>query len=303
MIWIGLTLFRSTDAQIDRIVALQAASGCPAIAFDNGGVAPEALARLRGQGIAILSEGRNLGIAAALNALAAEAAARGGDALVFLDQDAQADAVMIRGLAAAYGRLGQASPPPAVVGPAPSPAEADAKAPRYPVRPGIAPRGDLVPVDFLATSGSLVDLAAFRAIGPFRVDYFIDAVELEWCFRAWASGYGCWMARDVSIGHRVGAGIIRSRRLGIAMPRQPLFRMATYLRNSVYGWRLAHIPRRWKLRQAVYLPVQVALYWRDAGYRPAILLRLGRAVLDGLAGRLGRPSDLPDSSPEPNQSR
>lgn len=303
MICIGLTLFRATDEQIARIVALQAEADHPVIAFDNGGVAPEALARLRATGIAILSEGRNLGIAAALNALAEEAAKRGAAALLFLDQDAQADAAMVRGLVAAYGRLGQASPPLAVVGPAPSRAEADAKAPRYPVRPGIAPVGDLVPVDFLATSGSLVDLAAFRAIGPFRVDYFIDAVELEWCFRAWAAGYGCWMARDVSIGHRVGAGIIRSRRLGIAMPRQPLFRMATYLRNSVYGWRLGHIPVRWKLRQAAYLPVQAALYWRDAGYRPAILLRLGRAVLDGFAGRLGRPADLPEPASPPNQSR
>lgn len=303
MICVGLTLFRSTDEQIARICALRAESGYPVIAFDNGGVGPQALARLRGQGVEVLSEGRNLGVAAALNALAAAAAARGAEALLFLDQDAQASAAMIRDLAAAYARLGRASPPVAVVGPAPSRAEADAKAPRYPARPGIAPMGDLVPVDFLATSGSLVDLAAFRAIGPFRVDYFIDAVELEWCFRAWAAGYACWMARDVAIGHRVGAGIIRSRRLGIAMPRQPLFRMATYLRNSVYGWRLGHVPLRWKLRQAAYLPLQVALYWRDGGYRPAILLRLGRAVLDGLAGRLGRPSDLPDSPSGPNQSR
>jgi rhamnosyltransferase len=181
----------------------------------------------------------------------------------------------------------------AVVGPRPRRAEPDAKAPRYSRRAAVQPVGDLVPVDFLATSGSLIDLAAFRRIGPFRVDYFIDAVELEWCFRAWAAGYGCWMAQDATIGHRVGAGIIRAPRLGIAMPRQPLFRMATYLRNSVYGWRLGHIPLRWKLRQAVYLPVQVALYWRDAGYRPAVLARLVRAVFDGFAGRLGRPSDAP----------
>ncbi len=61
------------------------------------------------------------------------------------------------------------------------------------------------------------------------------------------------------------------------MPRQPLFRMATYLRNSVYAWRLPHLPLSWKLAQGFYLPAQAALYWADSGWRPATLARLAAA--------------------------
>jgi rhamnosyltransferase len=93
-----------------------------------------------------------------------------------------------------------------------------------------------------------------------------------------------------------GAEPDRSRP-GIAMPRQPLFRMATYLRNAVYAWRLPHVPLRWKLAQAAYLPVQAGLYWADSGWRPAVLRRLLAAVRDGALGRLGPPEDLPRDPP------
>ncbi len=88
--------------------------------------------------------------------------------------------------------------------------------------------------------------------------------------------------------HRVGGGTIR--RFGLSMPRQPLFRMATYLRNSVYAWRLPHLPLSWKLAQGFYLPAQAALYWADSGWRPATLARLAAAG----PGRVPRPSRPPE---------
>ncbi|MGT2478423.1 hypothetical protein ACU4GR_04875 [Methylobacterium oryzae CBMB20] len=129
-----------------------------------------------------------------------------------------------------------------------------------------------------------------RGSGRSAADFFIDGVELEWCFRAWSLGYGCYLARAVAIPHRVGGGTIRA--FGITMPRQPLFRMATYLRNAIYAWRLPHVPLRWKLAQAAYLPLQAGLYWADSGWRPAVLLRLLAAARDGALGRLGPPRDL-----------
>jgi rhamnosyltransferase len=69
--------------------------------------------------------------------------------------------------------------------------------------------------------------------------------------------------------------------------------MATYLRNAVYAWRLPHVPLRWKLLQAAYLPLQVGLYWADSGWRNSVLRRLLGAAHDGALGRLGPPKDLP----------
>ncbi|MHB2207720.1 glycosyltransferase family protein [Methylobacterium sp. CM6257] len=292
---LGITLFRPGRDQVDRVVAQASAGFGAVIAFDNGGLTPADGARLTRAGVSLLTEGQNLGIAEALNRIAAAARAAGADTLLLLDQDAEPPAGLAPTLLAGLGRLRAAGIPVAVVGPAPGPAPGH-KAPAYPARPGAPERGDLAPVQFLATSGSLIDLDAFARVGPFRADFFIDGVELEWCFRAWSRGYGCYVARAAAIPHRVGGGVIRA--FGIAMPRQPLFRMATYLRNAVYAWRLPHVPLRWKLAQAAYLPLQAGLYWTDSGWRPAVLVRLLAAARDGALGRLGPPRDLPQDLPQ-----
>ena len=288
---VGITLFRPASGQVEALLARLPAGLAGVIAFDNGGVSPDDRRRLAEAGVTILSEGgRNLGIAAALNRLVAAARAAGARDILLLDQDAAPSPGLPAALLDGLDRLRAAGVPAAVVGPAPAAAPGH-KAPACPARPGAAPLGSLAPVQFLATSGSLIDLDALARVGPFREDYFIDGVELEWCFRAWAAGYGCYLERAAAIPHRVGGGVIRGP--GFAMPRQPPFRMATYVRNSVHGWRLPHVPLRWKLAQGLYLPLQAGLYWADAGFRPAILARLAGAARDGLLGRLGPPRDLP----------
>ncbi|MDP4023388.1 rhamnosyltransferase [Methylobacterium sp. NEAU 140] len=287
---VGITAYHPAPGQLTALLD-RLPAGVAVLVFDNGGLPPEDRDGLARAGATILSDGqKNLGIAAALNRLADAARAAGADGLLLLDQDAAPDPALPAALLAARDRLRAASRAAAVVGPAPA-AAAGHKPPARPPRPGVAPVGPLAPVQFLATSGSLIDLDAFARVGPFRADFFIDGVELEWCFRAWARGFGCYLDASVTIPHRVGAGTIRF--LGLATPRQPLPRMATYLRNSLYAWRLPHVPLRWKLAQGLYLPVQAALYWADAGFRPAVLARLGAAARDGLLGRLGQPRDLP----------
>ncbi|GAB6844854.1 GT2 family glycosyltransferase [Methylorubrum rhodinum] len=288
---VGVVFFRPSPAQVERIV--ECFSGrMPVFVYDNGGIPADAVARLDAASVTRLGEGRNDGIAAALNRLCEAAAAKNFARLFLLDQDADTSPETAQALGLALDRLGTASPPPALVGPAPAPNPGH-KAPRYPLRPGMAPHGALLPVAFLATSGSLVDLATFQRIGPFREDFFIDAVDLEWCFRAWGQGFSCWMDPATAIPHSVGRGTIRARFLPIAMPDQPPFRMAVYLRNTAFSWRLPHVPVRWKLKQMAYLPAQIGLYWAHHGFEPKLLGRLLRAVANGLRGRLGRPADAP----------
>ncbi|GJE83099.1 glycosyltransferase family 2 protein [Methylorubrum thiocyanatum] len=289
---VAVVFFRPSPEQVARIVE-RFAGRMPVLVYDNGGIPPEGRARLRdAEGLGLLGEGRNRGIAAALNALAEAALVAGFSRLFLLDQDADATVETARALGQALDRATGESPLPALVGPAPAPKPGH-KAPAYPLRPDLPPREGLRPVEFLATSGSLVDLAAFARIGPFREDFFIDAVDLEWCFRAWARGWSCWMDPGTAIPHSVGRGTLRARFLPVAMPDQPLFRMAVYVRNTAYGWRLPHVPARWKLKQAAYLPLQIGLYWSRHRFSPRVLARLLAALAQGLAGRLGRPADAP----------
>lgn len=293
---VAVVFFRPSTAQVARVVE-RFDGRMPLFVYDNGGIPPEALARLGTvPGLVRLGEGRNRGIGAALNRLGEAAAAAGFDRLFLLDQDADASLDTARALGFALDRLagskeGKAAPP-ALIGPAPAPNPGH-KAPRYPLRPRMTPAGALLPVEFLATSGSLLDLAAFAIIGPFREDFFIDAVDLEWCFRAWSRGFACWMDPATAIPHSVGRGTIRARFLPLAMPAQPPFRMAVYVRNTAYSWRLPHVPTRWKLKQMAYLPAQIGLYWAHHRFDPGLLLRLLKAGVEGLLGRLGRPADAP----------
>jgi rhamnosyltransferase len=54
------------------------------------------------------------------------------------------------------------------------------------------------------TSGSLVSLNAYQAIGPFRDEYFIDCVDLEYCLRARAKGFKVIVTRKPLMTHNIG---------------------------------------------------------------------------------------------------
>jgi rhamnosyltransferase len=60
-------------------------------------------------------------------------------------------------------------------------------------------------VEWVITSGSLLSLAAYSAIGPFREEFFIDCVDLEYCIRARANGYCIINTRRSLMSHVIGA--------------------------------------------------------------------------------------------------
>ena len=230
----------------------------------------------------------NFGVGVGLNLLALQALLAGYEGIVLFDQDSRPEAGMVEALVTARARLNAMGERPAAVGPRlVPPAGTGHKGPRYPAQPGRRALGDLTPVRFLPTSGTLLDLAAFRRVGAFRADYFIDAVDVEWCMRAWARGHSCWLAGDVAMAHTVGEGAFEA--LGLRTPRQRAFRMYSYVRNTMYGMRLPHVPLGWKLRQLVYVPAQLGLvFWRQ-GFDLSVLRRAALAARDGLTGRLGPP--------------
>jgi rhamnosyltransferase len=54
------------------------------------------------------------------------------------------------------------------------------------------------------TSGSLVSLSAFRAVGGLRDDFFIDCVDHEYCLRARAHGYRVMITSKPVMEHPIG---------------------------------------------------------------------------------------------------
>ena len=242
-----------------------------------------------------IEAGSNLGVGVGLNFIALAASRDGFERLALFDQDSRPWPGLLPRLGDAFDRLEALRRRPAAVGPrlvVPRAGGAVAsKAPRYRARRSSAPEGALRPVDFLPTSGTLFNLRILRETGLFRADFFIDAIDLEWCFRAWARGVSCWLASDVPMEHTVGTGTIPLG-FGLTMPNQRPWRMGTYLRNTVYGFRLAHVPLGWKLRQLLYLPLQMWGFARHHGFRSAAVAPMLASLRDGLLGRLGVPGGL-----------
>ena len=227
-----------------------------------------------------------------LNVIALAASRDGFERLIVFDQDSRAWPGMVERLEVAFDQLEASRRKPVAVGPqlvAPAGNRAF-KAPTYRVRPGVPAEGSLTPVDFLPTSGTLFNLRALRETGLFRADYFIDAIDLEWSFRAWARGATCWLATDVAMEHTVGSGTV-DLPFGLTMPKQAPVRMYCHIRNTTYGLRLPHIPLRWKVKQTAYMVIQIIGYSLHHRFARAAVAPLLAGVRDGLLGRLGPPPE------------
>ena len=289
----GVTVYRPDPALLFDLLHRLRRDGVSILVEIDGStgeaISTEMLESLRAEPrVDIAQAERNAGIGVALNRLVTRARAQGADRLLLFDQDSTPPPGLAAALSRRMDALSEAGERPAAIGPkpvAPEGASARYRAPRYPAMPQRPARAGVVPVRFIITSGTLLDLAAIERVGPFRADYVIDAIDTEWCFRAWRGGGSIWLAPDLAMEHRVGHDVVR--RGPITFPRQSPARMATYLRNQAHGMRLRHVPWQWKLRNLAYLPLQAVFYSLDQPRPVASLRRLARAAMNGLAGRLG----------------
>ena len=145
--------------------------------------------RLSAQGGAMLSQSRNLGLAAAQNVGIAWARERGYRHILLLDQDSEPAEGMVVALLRALQELSLAGPV-AAVGPRFHDMRERRAAPfvriGFPFNRKLWCDGSTptIACDFLISSGTLIPLAVFDRIGAMDAGLFIDNVDLEWSFRA-----------------------------------------------------------------------------------------------------------------------
>ena len=151
-------------------------------------------------GVALLANAENLGIAQALNRGVRHAIDAGYAWAVLLDQDTEADATMVAALLTAHAAFPDAARV-AVVGS------------RFRDTGGRPAASLMMPargeewqeVESVITSGSLLSLRNYAAIGAFREEFFIDYVDADYCLRARAAGFHIIETRQALMSHTVGA--------------------------------------------------------------------------------------------------
>jgi rhamnosyltransferase len=189
-------------AQVERVVIV-----------DNGSDAASLVAVQRASDhiyVSVIRNAENRGIATALNQGLALLAAEGYDWVFTSDQDSVAVEGCIAALIDTLARDPDAAGV-ALVGA--NRDEGDARGHRW-LRPRKRPpffervtcdRIDSDGVTLVITSGALMSVAAFRDLGSFSEELFIDLVDFEYCLRARKSGYRILVSCAARLLHTVGA--------------------------------------------------------------------------------------------------
>ncbi len=170
------------DSRVPANLIAIAAQGVSVIVVDNGSVGDE-LAALQescaGAGMTLVENGKNLGIATALNIGVRRACTLGAHWVALFDQDSRVTENFFATLTAAFaasrwgGRLG-------------------ILVPRYvdsrlgtPLPPNLVECG----LEAAMTSGSLLRMSTFAELGFFVDELFIDGVDYEFSLRLRKAGY------------------------------------------------------------------------------------------------------------------
>jgi len=106
----------------------------------------------------------------------------------------------------------------------------------------------LFKAEFLISSGCFIAMESLDAIGAMKEAYFIDNIDLEWCFRATAQGYAVLGTDLAKLHHSIGVDddSVLVRR-GVIVSHSPL-RSYYSTRNRFALYREKHAPLAWKLR-------------------------------------------------------
>jgi rhamnosyltransferase len=286
----GTVLFRPDPQLLQQLLNPLAAEGCKLFVYVNGHLDPAAEAILKANPIdMIIRSPNNIGQGVGLNALMQAAAERGHSSIILFDQDSTPEPGLSRRLAKRFRELDQIKQNErlAALGPLLVPPQDTVFLPIKYWRRFARPGEHQGSVEFLPTSGTLVSIAAWRAVGPFREDYFIGGIDVEWGFRARAKGWASVVADDIQMYHRWGEERGNQHFVQSQILRQPAPRAYFYIRNAVDGLRLPHMPWRWKWRQAMRMTAQIGLALVNRKHSSVSAKLVSLALRDGYAGRLG----------------
>lgn len=293
----GVVIFRPCHEHLQGLLAA-IGNGRRVYAFLNGSCDSEVHQMLRHSGdVRVLLSPDNVGLGAGLNAVVSASLNDGFDSIVLFDQDSSPSPDLVDILADRWRALCVEGRKVAALGPRlGAPSDQSHKVIKHSLRHGRL-ASDIVNADFLPTSGSLVSTQAWTEIGPFREDYFVGGIDVEWGFRAWRAGYASACLLGVVMIHRWGSPVHHRASWKPQIIRQSDLRTFYYVRNSVDLLRKRYVPVRWRAKFALRLMGQLGLLilWRLFDRRIRVIL--GSAIRDGVNGQLGRaPASIEESA-------
>lgn len=260
---------------------------------DNGSSAPiEFWLAEMGSSVTLIELGDNLGIAHAQNVGIDQARALGLDYVVLFDQDSDPDRDNLPNLIHALSGLLKQHKPVACVGPRYVDKRQNNPAPFVRVeglslvRASCSSQTDIVPVDHLIASGSVIPVKTLNVVGGMKEELFIDYVDLEWCERAMFMGYQTYGVCAAKMEHALGDDPISF--LGTAYPARSPLRHYYMFRNAIWMYRQSYVRWNWKVVDGLRLMRKYVFYAFFAKPRHIHFWMMTKGVWHGLIGKMGR---------------
>lgn len=269
------------DSQVDSIVVVD---NCSGVEFYNWF---DKFSSKKVHGI-FLAE--NTGVATAQNKGIAWARTQGADAIVLFDQDSLPDHRMVNCLAMVLKNEQAKGNKVAAVGPKYMD-ERNIDRPSFSRLTGIGLRKvlhehEIVPSDFIISSGSLIPTCTLDEVGMMNDEFFIDQIDIEWCLRAKAYGYQAYGVCSTSMQHSLGEEPLSF--LGLKLLHHSPLRHYYIFRNAIWMLFKPYIPLGWKLIFVRTLFLRFVLYSLFVEPQLKYCKMMAEGIWHGLIGRMGK---------------
>jgi len=245
----------------------------------------------------VIEMSQNLGVGAAQNRGIVWAKTKGFSHILFLDQDSIPQAEMVRNLIEASIYLDKYNGQIAAVGPRIVDARSGKDFPfinfgSLSVKRRICQQplsGRYILSDFLISSGMLVSLSVFERVGMMEEGFFIDNVDLEWCFRARSQGFSLYGVCNAKLQHSLGDQVIHFwlGRLVNIYRHSPL-RQYYMMRNRILLHRKSYSPLGWAIQDFFRLLLKFVFIVLFLPQRLENIRMILKGIRDGLQGRMGK---------------
>jgi len=271
------------DSETIAFFEAYASASTPVVAVWNEFASHESEPFRNNEAIALHANPSNIGLALALNIGIERAFADGADRVLLLDQDSRPSRDMAVSLSAAFDRASADGVAIGLIGPT----LRDRKAGGAVNAEGDSERSYQI-VAGLSTSGSLIDKAAFEAVGRMWDPLFIDGIDHEWCYRAQHRGLSIVRSRTVEMDHDMGDAGINFFGRYKPIHRSP-FRHYHIVRNTLWLASLDHVPKSFAKSELAKLAYRMPTYFLVSSSKIQTLNSILRGLRDGLFAKPEKP--------------
>lgn len=246
----------------------------------------------------LIENSENIGLAAAQNVGIQMALSFNCDHVIFFDQDSVLDANSLLALLKVEQELLEHGFKVGIIGPVCFDPNDNHQ---YPITKYVGPfikrkflaDSSTSSASFLISSGSLIRREVLEDVGLMLEDFFIDYIDVEWCYRAQSKGYQLFATSCAQMSHLVGDA--RVKFFGRTISKHSALRRYYLTRNSIRVLSISHIPLSYKVREIFLSVARILAFFVYSNERLKYSKYMLYAIRDAIFNNYGKARFLESS--------